>query len=113
MAGLLLVEVAHSRFSSAAQCRHQLYRRPAQENQQMIHSNTSRRSFLTSTLLGGVGFMFGTEGAPGAPSPESGGYWPHGARLAVSLSLMFEGGGQPISGAGGVIPDPIEKGLPD
>jgi peptidoglycan/xylan/chitin deacetylase (PgdA/CDA1 family) len=57
--------------------------------------------------------MFGTEGAPGAPSPESGGYWPNGARLAVSLSLMFEGGGQPISGAGGVIPDPIEKGLPD
>ena len=26
---------------------------------------------------------------------------------------MFEAGGQPISGAGGVIPDPIEKGLPD
>src|SRR4030081_3599021 len=39
--------------------------------------------------------------------------WPHGARLAVSLSLMFEGGGQPISGAGGVIPDAIEKGVPD
>jgi hypothetical protein len=35
------------------------------------------------------------------------------ARLAVSFSLMFEAGGQPISGAGGVIPDPIEKGLPD
>jgi polysaccharide deacetylase len=41
------------------------------------------------------------------------GFWPNGARLAVSLSLMFEGGGQPISGAGGVIPDPIEKGIPD
>jgi hypothetical protein len=40
---------------------------------------------------------------------DSGGFWPNGARLAVSLSLMFEGGGQPISGAGGVIPDPIEK----
>ena len=26
---------------------------------------------------------------------------------------MFEAGGQPISGAGGVIPDPIEGGLPD
>ncbi len=26
---------------------------------------------------------------------------------------MFEGGGQPISGAGGVIPDAIEKGVPD
>ena len=41
------------------------------------------------------------------------GFWPGGARLAVSLSLMFEGGGQPISGASGVIPDPIEKGVPD
>ena len=41
------------------------------------------------------------------------GFWPNGARLAVSFSLMFEGGGQPISGAGGVIPDPIEKGVPD
>jgi len=40
-------------------------------------------------------------------------YWPNGARLAVSLSLMFEGGGQPISGAGGVIPDAIEDGVPD
>jgi peptidoglycan/xylan/chitin deacetylase (PgdA/CDA1 family) len=26
---------------------------------------------------------------------------------------MFEGGGQPISGAGGVIPEPIERGVPD
>lgn len=40
-------------------------------------------------------------------------FWPGGARLAVSFSLMFEGGGQPISGAGGVIPDPIQNGLPD
>src|SRR5258706_2596384 len=39
--------------------------------------------------------------------------WPNGARLAVSFSLMFEAGGQPISGAGGVIPDPIEHGIPD
>src|SRR5260370_24959766 len=41
------------------------------------------------------------------------GFWPNGARLAVSLSLMFEGGGQPISGAGGVISDKIEGGVPD
>jgi peptidoglycan/xylan/chitin deacetylase (PgdA/CDA1 family) len=40
-------------------------------------------------------------------------FWPNGAQLAVSISLMFEGGGQPISGAGGVIPEPIEKGVPD
>ena len=40
-------------------------------------------------------------------------FWPNSARLAVSFSLMFEAGGQPISGAGGVIPDPIQQGLPD
>jgi peptidoglycan/xylan/chitin deacetylase (PgdA/CDA1 family) len=40
-------------------------------------------------------------------------FWPNNARLAVSFSLMFEAGGQPISGACGVIPDPIEQGLPD
>jgi len=40
-------------------------------------------------------------------------FWPNGARLAVSFSLMFEAGGQPISGAGGIIPDLIEHGLPD
>ena len=40
-------------------------------------------------------------------------FWPNGARLAVSISMMFEGGGQPISGAGGPIPEPIKGGLPD
>ena len=40
-------------------------------------------------------------------------FWPNDARLAVSFSLMFEAGGQPISGTGGIIPDPIEHGLPD
>src|SRR5260221_13020138 len=48
-----------------------------------------------------------------ASNGDESGFWPDGARLAVSLSLMFEGGGQPISGAAGVIPDPIEKGVPD
>lgn len=38
--------------------------------------------------------------------------WPNNARLAVSISLMFEAGGQPMSGAGGVIPEPIKDGLP-
>jgi peptidoglycan/xylan/chitin deacetylase (PgdA/CDA1 family) len=62
----------------------------------------------------------GLSGSAYAATPSSSasdradaGFWPNGARLAVSLSLMFEGGGQPISGAGGVIPDPIEKGVPD
>ena len=58
--------------------------------------------------------------AAGAPdtgplaSPTGGkGFWPNGARLAISVSMMFEGGGQPISGIGGVIPEPIDKGVPD
>ncbi len=45
--------------------------------------------------------------------PNATSTWPDGARLAVSFSLMFEAGGQPISGAGGVIPDPIQQGIPD
>ena len=44
---------------------------------------------------------------------KSKGFWPNGARLAISISLMFEGGGQPISGAGGPISEPIKDGLPD
>lgn len=40
-------------------------------------------------------------------------FWPNGARLAISFSLMFEGGGQPIAGAPGFMPEPTERGLPD
>jgi hypothetical protein len=40
-------------------------------------------------------------------------FWPNAARLAISMSLMYEGGGQPMSGAPGVIPEPIRNGLPD
>jgi len=45
------------------------------------------------------------------PTPDP--FWPNGARLAVSCSLMFEGGGQPISGAPGFFQEPMEKGPPD
>ena len=45
--------------------------------------------------------------------PNATSTWPHAARLAVSFSLMFEAGGQPVSGAGGVIPEPILRGSPD
>lgn len=40
-------------------------------------------------------------------------FWPGGAHLAVSVSMMFEAGGQPISGAGGPITEPILDGFPD
>jgi peptidoglycan/xylan/chitin deacetylase (PgdA/CDA1 family) len=40
-------------------------------------------------------------------------FWPNGARLALTISMQFEAGGQPISGAGGPITDPIRDGYPD
>ncbi len=45
------------------------------------------------------------------PSPTE--FWPGGARLAVTVSMQFEAGGQPISGAGGPITEPILPGFPD
>lgn len=81
----------------------------------------SRRQFAGATAIAGFAALsaapvkaaFG-EGA--GPSPSTGGqgqFWPNGARLAVSLSLMFEAGGQPISGAGGPLTEPIKPGFPD
>lgn len=86
----------------------------------------NRRQFATG--LGAVGAM-GAIAASGAAiggstrapdfrttaGAKTGGkwFWPNGARLAISISMMFEGGGQPISGAGGPIPDPIKDNLPD
>lgn len=40
-------------------------------------------------------------------------FWPNDARLAVTVSTQFEAGGQPISGAGGPIIEPILPGFPD
>lgn len=40
-------------------------------------------------------------------------FWPNAARLAVTVSMQFEAGGQPISGAGGPITEPILQGYPD
>jgi Polysaccharide deacetylase len=57
--------------------------------------------------------MAGTQAASGAQSAEKGEFWLNGARLAVSFSLMFEAGGQPINGAGGPVTEPIQSGAPD
>ena len=43
---------------------------------------------------------------------EDKGFRPNDGLFAISLSLMFEGGGQPISSAGGVIPEMIEGAFP-
>jgi peptidoglycan/xylan/chitin deacetylase (PgdA/CDA1 family) len=87
-----------------------------------MSSPLSRRDAMktvgaTAAMAIAAGSVPGVAGAqtPTARSTDQGRgrFWPNNARLAVSFSLMFEGGGQPISGAGGVIPDPIEKGVPD
>jgi peptidoglycan/xylan/chitin deacetylase (PgdA/CDA1 family) len=44
---------------------------------------------------------------------EQHGFWPDGTRIAVSVSMQFEAGSQPISGAGGPITEPILPGFPD
>jgi peptidoglycan/xylan/chitin deacetylase (PgdA/CDA1 family) len=40
-------------------------------------------------------------------------FWPNGALLAVTISMQFEAGGQPISGAPGPVTEPISPGYPD
>lgn len=92
-------------------------------------SPSARRNFLAqagSALAGAVAgsAMLGSADAQAssaagmtpdavAPAARGKGFWPGGARLAVSVSMMFEGGGQPVSGAGGPIPEPIATGVPD
>jgi peptidoglycan/xylan/chitin deacetylase (PgdA/CDA1 family) len=44
---------------------------------------------------------------------ERSGFWPGGTRLAVSVSMQFEAGGQPASGASGPITEPVLPGFPD
>ena len=67
---------------------------------------------LATTSILGPTLTSAQTPTPSASSSTSG-FWPNGARIAVSFSLMFEAGGQPISGAGGPITEPIKNGLPD
>jgi peptidoglycan/xylan/chitin deacetylase (PgdA/CDA1 family) len=91
-------------------------------------SLSGRRNFLAQasgavagalaagTFAGQAGATGLPNGAAAGPASSAGGgkgFWPNGARLAISISLMFEGGGQPVSGAAGVIPIPVDKGVPD
>ena len=81
----------------------------------------TRRTFAGAAATGalaaiapaGVAAAQGEEAAATSASPRPGTFWPNGARLAISISLMFEAGGQPISGAGGPLPEPIKPGFPD
>ncbi|HWT97413.1 MAG TPA: polysaccharide deacetylase family protein [Terriglobales bacterium] len=86
-------------------------------------SHTPTIHLTRRQALAGAATALATAGVTGALQQEAnaqtatgtdtGGFWPNGARLAVSFSLMFEGGGQPISGAAGGVPEPIEQGVPD
>jgi hypothetical protein len=40
-------------------------------------------------------------------------FWPGGARRAVTISMQFEAGGEPISGAPRPLDEPIRPGYPD
>jgi peptidoglycan/xylan/chitin deacetylase (PgdA/CDA1 family) len=46
-------------------------------------------------------------------TPAAAAFWPGGARLAVTVSMQFEAGGQPISGASGPVVEAIQSGYPD
>jgi len=58
----------------------------------------------------------GAAGTTAAPQIKSSGrgsaFWPNGARMVVSISMQFEAGAQPESGAGGPFP-PIDPKYPD
>ena len=82
--------------------------------------NLDRRTFLATGVSAAAAVVAPSlmaaepESSLPAPAPaSSGSFWPNGARMAVSLSLMFEAGGQPISGSGGFFTEPIQNGLPD
>jgi peptidoglycan/xylan/chitin deacetylase (PgdA/CDA1 family) len=72
-------------------------------------------SAISAVAVGSAPHTFGTGRSPLSLSQADSkrAFWPNGARLAISISLMFEGGRQAISGAGGPISEPIKDGLPD
>ncbi|MBW6426176.1 polysaccharide deacetylase family protein [Rhizobium sp. XQZ8] len=82
----------------------------------------TRRSFVGAAATGALAeqalpavakaHQINSSGA-GAKLTTPGAFWPDGARLAISISLMFKGTGQAISGACGALPEPIKPGLPD
>ncbi len=88
---------------------------PQLNRREVLGVASASAAFAVASSVAGLPGVAGEATTTAAdPSSRAGiGFWPNGARLAVSISLMFEGGGQPISGASGAIPDPIKKGVPD
>jgi peptidoglycan/xylan/chitin deacetylase (PgdA/CDA1 family) len=85
---------------------------PARRNFLAQASGAVAGAIAAGTMLSSASAQ-GENGTPASTGANGKGFWPNGARLAISISLMFEGGGQPVSGAAGVIPLPIDKGVPD
>ncbi|GMU07174.1 polysaccharide deacetylase family protein [Corallococcus caeni] len=79
---------------------------------------STRRQFLSATALaagalavpGAIAAQAPARGTPKASAKK--GFWPGGARLAISLSLQFEAGAQPERGASSPFP-PIDAKYPD
>lgn len=90
--------------------------------------NTERRDFLktlsavTSALAFGTAILPEFTAAQNNLDPhvkektkmesQNGSFWPNGARMVISLSMQFEAGAQPASGAGSPFP-PIDPKYPD
>src|SRR5882757_439797 len=77
----------------------------------------SRKDFIkTTTLLGAGSLLMPSEifsqGKSGTPS-RSQSKWPDGIRLVISISMNFEAGGEPETGADSPFPPNLEKGYTD
>lgn len=79
----------------------------------------SRRDFLNTAAVGMAAGALGLSGAAGAAGREpqrrgDGKHWPNGARLLLSVSMQFEAGGEPESGADSPFSgNPLPPGVPD
>jgi peptidoglycan/xylan/chitin deacetylase (PgdA/CDA1 family) len=78
---------------------------------------TTRRDFIGAGLTAGASIAAVGSGASGQERARVAGkptFWPNGARLAVSISMQFEAGGEPDEGADSPFSaNPLPKGYPD
>src|SRR5438876_2243889 len=81
----------------------------------------NRRDFIQASAISAAGLA--THPPDGIPAQhfdeqeraaDSGGFWPNGARMVISVSMQMEAGAQPLSGAESPMPkiDPLYPDLP-
>lgn len=78
---------------------------------------STRREFITTTAAAaatiGLAGNGSTADAATGPKPD-GTFWPHDARLVISISTQFEAGGQPAFGVESPFSgNPLPEGVPD